>query len=231
MSLQHIFEKLALLGAEWVLWLLVVLSVLSIAVMLDRVLFFRRIRTNLAELSRRLRDMLARDDVDGAMSLLDGDSSVEAAVARAGLVEAHRGPVVAEEAMASARVQQKLRLERWQSFLGTLGNNAPFIGLFGTVIGIIKAFHTLSISTNPEMKFIMADIGQALVATGVGLIVAIPAVVAHNVLQRKVRQVMGRTEAVGHVVMAYLRSEGGKGQKSSGGAVESDDGSDSEARS
>ena len=208
MSLQLLFEKLALLGAEWVLWLLVLGSVLSIAVMIERALFFRRRRTDLEAVRSQLEKGLEDGKVEELSKTLEQDGSVEARIALAGVAALGEGPGSAEEAMLAETAARKLEMERGLAFLGTLGSNAPFIGLFGTVIGIIKAFHTLSVSQNPDMKFVMADIAEALVATGVGLIVAIPAVMAHNALQRRVRSILGRAETLGHVVLGHAKAEG-----------------------
>jgi biopolymer transport protein ExbB len=80
--------------------------------------------------------------------------------------------------------------------LGTLGNNAPFIGLFGTVLGVIKAFHDLAQSgAGPEV--VMSGLSEALVATAVGLLVALPCVFAFNNLQKRIKDLMGEMEALG----------------------------------
>ena len=99
------------------------------------------------------------------------------------------------------------------SFLGTLGSNAPFIGLFGTVLGIIKAFNDLG-QTGAKgaamQQTVMAGISEALVATAVGLAVAIPAVVGYNVLTRSLKTITSRTTALGHALVGHLRATGGK---------------------
>src|SRR5215472_10798462 len=170
MDLTSKFLAFTLLGAQWVLWLLIGLSVISVAVMIERAMFFGRRRVDL--------DKLSRDVVDALRS-----EAIEAVVATAGLREARRGPGAAAEAMVGARSREKLQLERRVSILGTLGNNAPFIGLFGTVLGIIKAFNDLSetvVRGSAIQQTVMTGISEALVATAVGLAVAIPAVVAFN---------------------------------------------------
>ena len=96
------------------------------------------------------------------------------------------------------------------SFLGTLGSNAPFVGLFGTVLGIIKAFHDLgavNVKGAAVQQTVMAGISEALVATAVGLAVAIPAVVAYNGFQRWLKNMTARTNALGHALVGHLRTE------------------------
>ena len=123
-------------------------------------------------------------------------------VAAAGLDHYDRGSEAVGEAMAGAKARLRDRHGTNLGVLGTLGNNAPFIGLFGTVLGIIKAFADLSRNQGGGASAVMAGISEALVATAVGLMVAIPAVIAFNFFQGKVRKTLARVDAVAHVVLA-----------------------------
>jgi biopolymer transport protein ExbB len=201
-------------GATWVMWLLLGLSVVSVAIMLERAWFYLSLRDDLSDLAARFRDALRKDDFKKARSALEASPSAEAAVVMAGLAEADRGAQAADEAMQGARALQKMRLERRLAFLGTLGNNAPFIGLLGTVIGVVEAFEALgkeaagaqNASGTPQE--VMAAIAEALVATAVGLAVAIPAVVAFNFYQRHSRSIIANTEALSRVLMTHLVGNG-----------------------
>jgi biopolymer transport protein ExbB len=90
-------------------------------------------------------------------------------------------------------------------YLATVGSNAPFVGLFGTVLGIMRAFHDLSLKSADAMEAVMAGIAEALVATAVGLFVAIPAVVLYNLFSRWVRGRMSRSDSLADLVVARLR--------------------------
>jgi biopolymer transport protein ExbB/TolQ len=206
-------------GAEWVMWLLLGLSVLSVAVMLERAWFYHSLNDDTERLSRDLRDRLRKSDLEGARRVLDASPSAEAAVVLSGLDEADRGPQSAEEAMSGAKALQRLKLERRLAYLGTLGNNAPFVGLFGTVIGVVEAFEALgrqdvALAASEAAKGmaapqeVMAAIAEALVATAVGLFVAIPAVAMYNVFQRRLRSILARTDALGSVLLAHLVATG-----------------------
>src|SRR5262249_7609645 len=145
MDLTQRFLAFTLLGANWVLWLLVGLSVVSVGIMLERLIFLWSARLPddvLGELNRRL----AAGETDAARELLRGRKGIAAQVALEGLTHLGSGADAAAEAMNSMRPRERLQLERNLAILGTLGNNAPFIGLFGTVLGIIKAFHDLSMN-------------------------------------------------------------------------------------
>jgi biopolymer transport protein ExbB len=108
--------------------------------------------------------------------------------------------------MNSAKTRARQEHERNLVVLGTLGNNAPFIGLFGTVLGIIRAFKDLSLDTDAGEQAVMAGISEALVATAVGLLVAIPAVVAFNFFNRRVRAAVTTSDAIAHVVLGELHA-------------------------
>jgi biopolymer transport protein ExbB/TolQ len=201
-------------GAEWVMWLLIFLSVVSVAIMLERGWFYYSLRDDLAKLAKRLRELLRNGDLKGARQTLEASPSAEAAVVVAGIMEADQGAQAAEEAMKGAAALQRMKLERRLAFLGTLGNNAPFIGLFGTVIGVMQAFERLGEQTQAQAvaagggtpQEVMSAIAEALVATAVGLFVAIPAVVMYNLFQRQAKAILANTEALSKVLMAHLVS-------------------------
>ena len=142
-SLIKTFTSFAMLGAEWVMWVLVALSLASIALMIERYRFYRSLEADLDVLSARLEALLAKGDVVGAQALLRPSRSPAALVALRGLDAFHRGVGSAEHVMNGALARVKQQLDRGLSFIGTIGNNAPFVGLFGTVIGIIQAFDKL----------------------------------------------------------------------------------------
>jgi biopolymer transport protein ExbB len=113
--------------------------------------------------------------------------------------------------VVNARLERaRLEYERRLAFLGTLGNNAPFIGLFGTVLGIIRAFADLAAHPGAAgAGSVMAGISEALVATAVGLAVALPAVVSFNLFQRWLRRSAQRSAVLGHALVAWLQSRPG----------------------
>lgn len=203
-------------GAEWVMWVMLGLSVISVAVMLERAWFYWSLRDDIGNLAKELRGLLRKGNLSKARERMENSPSAEAAVVVAGLAEAEMGAQAAEEAMKGAAALQRLKLERRLAFLGTLGNNAPFIGLFGTVIGIVMAFEALGnqqavtaataaqAAASGAPQEVMAAIAEALVATAVGLVVAIPAVAMFNVFQRQAKSILANTEALSRVLLAHL---------------------------
>ncbi len=202
-------------GAEWVMWLLISLSVVSVAIILERAWFFSSLRDDLAGLAKDLQTALEHS-IEAAQKRMSQSPSAEAAVVSAGLAIAHRGPLAAQEAMAGAAALQRMKLEKRLAFLGTLGNNAPFIGLFGTVIGVVMAFDamgqqaaeaTAQQAQQMAPQAVMSSIGEALVATAVGIGVAIPAVAANNFFQRMTKATLANTDALTRVLLAHLKGD------------------------
>lgn len=212
-------------GATPILYLMIGLSVASLAIMIERAWFFTTVRENIERLARALSSHLNADDVASARALVAASKSAEAAIVAAGLQQLERGAESAQEAMASATALQRMRLERRLAFLGTLGNNAPFIGLLGTVIGIVQAFEKLQNAgvgggSNGPATDVMGAIAEALVATAIGLCVAIPAVAAYNYFQRRIRATLSNSDALTHILLAYAK---GVSKPSSGSRAPGDE--------
>jgi biopolymer transport protein ExbB len=203
LNLVKSFLGLTLIGAEWVLWVLVCLSVLSVAIIFERSLFFFRTRQNFLAFNVALMDYLKRGEFSQAEGLCSSSPSLAARVALQGI----RNRQISSEAMGSSMdamiVGERSKLDRGLVVLGTLGNNAPFIGLFGTVIGIIKAFHDLALNPQGGPSIVMAGISEALVATAVGLLVAIPAVIAFNAFTRLVKNQVADAQSLSKLLMVY----------------------------
>lgn len=204
-------KKVALLGSEWVLYLLLVLSIVSFGTMLERYFYFRKRRADLGELRKELLNRLNADDVAGAEKYLEGHRAIEARIAREALRWAPGGPEALNDAVDSEIARVRKELENGSNFLGTLGNNAPFVGLFGTVLGVIIAFHHLGEAgqNSSAMGNVMAGIAEALVATGVGLFVALPAVVAYNLIQKRIGDIESGAVSLSKLISAYIKANPG----------------------
>lgn len=200
-------------GATWVLWVLVVLSLATAVIAVERWLYYRGADGDLRTLAERLDEYLNSGRVAETIDDLKRSRSVAASIAAAGLRLAPRGAAAVDRAMKSALALERGRLERRLAFLGTVGTNAPFIGLFGTVIGVIHAFeelghaapgHGASAAGQVASQAVMSSIAEALVATAVGILVALPAIAANNYLQRRVASLLASSEVLSELVMAYL---------------------------
>jgi biopolymer transport protein ExbB len=204
MDLSSAFVEFAQLGANWVLWLLVLLSVASVGIMIDRGLWFRRRDADTEAFTRELRGAFERGELERLQAKYKDDPSIPVQVALRGLAEADLGPDAAAEAMNSERARWRRAADKNLIVLGTLGNNVPFVGLFGTVLGVMNAFFFLAAKTADAEAKTLETIREALAATAFGLMVAIPAVVAFNFFTRRLKVVMGGADELAHAVLSMI---------------------------
>lgn len=208
MDITEMVVRLSRTGAGTaVMWFMVLLSVSSVAVMIERLLYFAKHKGDID--AKKLNDLFVAGRYSDAKKMLANNPGFEAAVLSAAIEGAPLGPhAVRELSEASAKVT-KLRYERGLAFLGTLGNNAPFIGLFGTVLEIIAALFELGTqsSANASAGSVMATLSAALAATAVGLLVAMPAVAVFNYFNRRMATLQSNADAFVHILLAHLRPE------------------------
>ena len=158
-------------------------------------------------LASELNKLLLVGDYTAAQKLLENSKGFETRVLRAALEVAPLGKDAVQELAASATKMERLRYERGLAFLGTIGNNAPFVGLFGTVLEIISALYELGTQSggNVGAGAVMATLSQALAATAIGLLVALPAVAVFNYFNRRIKTLQTGAEALVHVLLAHMK--------------------------
>ncbi|MBS1986272.1 MAG: MotA/TolQ/ExbB proton channel family protein [Bdellovibrionales bacterium] len=171
----------------------------------------------------RLKAFRARDDRDQYEALKSkiaaanwadlkrdtaAQSGVRADVVRTLLDAQQNNAAGVEHAVRSRMTETRLQMDRGLGVLATLGSNAPFIGLFGTVLGIIQAFGALADKKGGDMNLVMFLVAEALIATAVGLFVAIPAVVAFNAFNRRLRGVMTDCEVLKELFLSRVARQG-----------------------
>ncbi len=205
-TLVQTLLDLPVFESEWVLWLLLTLSVVSIAVIIERVVFYRRHAVNADAVRGELARSLDKGDFQAAAAVLKRHDSLETNAVLAGLLAYDRGPESVEDLMSGALGRERSRYERRLGFLATLASNAPYIGLFGTVLGFIRSFRDLSTNMAEASGAVMAGIAEALLATAVGLLVAIPAVIAYNVFKSRVKEATTGCEMLARVVLSNLKA-------------------------
>ncbi|MBN2575524.1 MAG: MotA/TolQ/ExbB proton channel family protein [Deltaproteobacteria bacterium] len=200
--------SLPVFRSEWVLWLLLGLSLLSVAVMVERWYFYRKRKLDFEAVKNDFAKALEKGDFEAAAKVLDKHDTLETNVTLAGLRGYEKGPESVEELIAGALGRGKAEYERRLSVLATLASNCPFIGLFGTVLGIVRSFKEMSKDIAHASAGVMAGIAEALIATAIGLLVAIPAVIAYNVFKGMVKDATTNTDSLTRVLLAELKSAG-----------------------
>lgn len=203
-SIIQAFLRFSLLGAEWVMYLMVFLGFVMIVLFVERLYLYMSTQVDAPKLGRGLVLALSKGDLEGAKAQFSRGKAMEERVLADALASSESGPLVVEQLVASSLAREKLRYDRFLNYFGTLGNNAPFIGLFGTVIGIIVAFQELGKNPKGGLEVVGPGIAEALVATAVGLMVAIPAVVAFNWLKGQQKQRLGNVEFLARILLAHI---------------------------
>jgi biopolymer transport protein ExbB len=167
--------------------ILVLFSILSLAIIIERLLYYRRrslIRRK--NFMSRIAVELNKKNISEAVKLCKNTDTPFSRVVQAGLNLYSHDEVVISNAMEREVTIETTRLEHLTSIVGTIGSTAVYIGLFGTVLGIIRAFHDISRSGSGGVDIVINGISEALVCTAAGLCVAVPAVIAYNYFVKKV---------------------------------------------
>ncbi len=179
-------------ATKFVVFILVLLSVWSVSILIDRRRKLRAVAGG--EEANQARAFIRNLDAAGLKKWAEAGTSLSARSMRE-VIDAPQNAEAIAYAQKSFLSEQRADLSKGLSVLATLGSNAPFIGLFGTVLGIIQSFGVLATS-NTGMNQVIFSLAEALIATAVGLFVAIPAVVAYNVFSQKIRSAVSESESL-----------------------------------
>jgi biopolymer transport protein ExbB len=203
------FFAIAQVAHEVTLWLLIALSILSLAFILERFFTLGKARRESQKIAAKLRELLQTNNLQELEDLSKDRETVEGRALSYGLRHVReKGLNGLEEIFTSYAAIERPALERYLGFLATVGSNAPFIGLLGTVFGVMDAFRGLATSQG-DATAVMLGISKALVATAAGLMVAIPAVIAYNYFHKQVKSIMSNLNGVKDLCLAYAKSKKG----------------------
>ncbi|MBS1964034.1 MAG: MotA/TolQ/ExbB proton channel family protein [Bdellovibrionales bacterium] len=202
--------KIADASAHGILYFMGLLSLISVTIMVERYLFLKQIGAKSTGMTDQFRKLIAGSNLAQVESLAKDENSIEGKALGFGMTYVkNHGSAGLDEFFNSFKSTEKPSLERNLNILGTIASNAPYIGLLGTVMGIMKAFNDLAVAPGQGNEVVMAGIGHALVSTAIGLAVAIPAVVAFNLFQKKVGLVLENIDAARDLCLAYTKSRKG----------------------
>jgi len=165
---------------------LLIISIISWWIIIERAIRFSKLRIDTKDFMLKIKKLLQKKDREGAISLCQETPGPVSAVICSGLQCESDEKEKIENAMQRTLNYEAERMQRYLGVLGSIGNVSPFIGLFGTVLGIIRAFHDLAIASGGGPSVVANGIAEALVATAVGLFVAVPAVIAYNFFVRAI---------------------------------------------
>ena len=177
------------------MYILVFCSVLSLGVIIDRFLSYaKKSRVKRPVFMDRIKDELRRKDLERALEICRDADAPFAKVVQAGLEKAGRTEKTVTGVMERQIAIEEGKLERLTSIVATIGNVAVYIGLFGTVLGIIRAFRDISAAGTGGMEVVIGGVAEALITTATGLAVAVPSVVLFNYFSRRIERFVGDME-------------------------------------
>ncbi len=201
-SVAHVADQL-------VLWFLIFLSIMSVGLIIERFIYLRKIAKQSQAVRERAKLALQTNNIADVEELAKNPENLEGRALSLGLRHIKEsGTKGLDEMFNSFLLVERPELEKNLNFLATLGSNAPYIGLFGTVLGIMKAFQDLAVSSEAGQQTVMAGISMALVATAAGLFVAIPAVIFYNYFQKQVKSIIQSLECAKELCMVYAKKKG-----------------------
>ncbi len=192
-----------------ILWIIMLLFFLAAIIIVERILYFKKIRVDEETLFSRVRAAIEKTHYDEALSICDTNESPLSSLMKSGINHRHFPKHVQKEILQEKANQEVPALEKHLSSLGTISHVSPLLGLLGTVTGNISSFGLLGGSVAVSDPGLLATgISQALVTTAAGLIVAIPAVIFYNFLVSKVDLILIRMEnQVNDMILLLNRDE------------------------
>jgi biopolymer transport protein ExbB len=184
---KTLFQILSMGG--FTMWILLLCSVLSLAVIIDRLASYgKKSRAKRPAFMDRIKEELRRKDLERALEICRDTDAPFARVVQAGLEKTGRTEKLVNGVMERQIAIEQGKLERLTSIVGTIGNIAVYVGLFGTVLGIIRAFQDISAAGTGGMDVVIGGVAEALITTATGLAVAVPSVVLFNYFSRRIER-------------------------------------------
>ncbi len=171
----------------WDMWLLLLISVVGLAVVIERLVFFATQHGDTKGLLRAIGAKIAGDDIDGAVKVCRSQRGMLPRILEFGLQRGEKNRADITDALSIALMEHLNSLERNLGIVGTIAVIAPFVGLFGTVLGIIRAFQDIALKGNSTPAVVAAGVSEALVTTATGLIIAVIAVVFFNYFKTRIK--------------------------------------------
>jgi len=169
------------------MYILLVLSIVSLVIVFERIFFFMRQHSDPAQLLRDIGDRVSKDEMKGAIAVCDRNRGMLPKILQFGLYRHEKSRADISDALSIALLEQLNTLEANLSIIGTVAVIAPFVGLFGTVLGIIRAFNDIALKGNSTPAVVAAGVSEALVTTAAGLLVAVLAVVFFNYFKSRIK--------------------------------------------
>jgi biopolymer transport protein ExbB len=192
----------------FILWIIMGLSVVAVAIIIERLLYFRRIATDEAKLYSRVRASIEKGHYDEALAICDQNLSPFSSLMRSGIEHRKKSEELQKEMLKDAAALEVPRLERGISALGTISNIAPLLGLLGTLTGTMKAIGVLGqFGAVSDPSVLAAGVSEALITTVGGIVTAVPCVIFYNYLVGKVNLIMVKLENQVNLLISMINPD------------------------
>ncbi len=182
--------------SSWVMDLLLLVSIMALAFVIERYVFWLRRRKSGGKLFNRIKNLIRSGRKEEALELLRGRKDPVSNLIRVALENDDLDEDGMNELLESTVLDERRAMERYLSALGSIGTIAPLLGLLGTVVGLIKAFHNIAVTGSGGPAVVASGIAEALLTTAFGLIIAIPVVVFYNYFANKALDTVNEMEAM-----------------------------------
>lgn len=171
----------------YMMWALLICSIVVVAIVIERLVFFASQHGDTKGLLRQLGQKIAANDIDGAVKLCRSQKGMLPRILEFGLLRGEKNRADITDALSIALMEHLNSLERNLGIIGTIAVIAPFVGLSGTVLGIIRAFQDIAIKGNSTPAVVAAGVSEALITTFAGLVVAVVAVIFFNYFKTRIK--------------------------------------------
>ena len=204
----------------WVLWVIMALSVVACIIVIERLIYLRRISVDEDKLFQRVKASLIEGHYNEALAICDNNLSPFSSLLKTGIENRKQPETVQRDILKDAAALEAPKLERGLSTLGTISTIAPLLGLLGTVTGTMKAFGVLGkFGAVSDPSALANGVSEALITTVGGIIVAVPVIIFYNFLVSRVNQILSMLE--NRVNMLVLLINAGNGASKGGETEES----------
>jgi len=187
------------------IYLLLCGSVLSLAIIIERCIYYRkRSKIKRVDFMNNIKKEISKHNIPQALELCKKTNSPFSSVVYSGLNLHGHSEVLISNTMEREIIIETTKLEKFTSIVGTIGSTAVYVGLFGTVLGIIRAFHDISVAGSGGISVVISGISESLACTAMGLCVAVPAVIAYNYFTKKIDNFITEMELCASEIMDLI---------------------------
>src|SRR5579872_2303626 len=169
------------------MYALLILSIVSVGIVLERLYFFTKQHSDPTQLLKEIGDRVSKNDMNGAIAVCDRHRGMLPKILQFGLYRHEKSRADISDALSISLLEQLNALEANLSIIGTVAVIAPFVGLFGTVLGIIRAFQDIALKGNSTPAVVAAGVSEALITTAAGLFVAVISVIFFNFFKTRIK--------------------------------------------